>query len=154
MLDVEPGRLAEIGPARWKAMGVLPPKPPVGAGVEGAGAEGADGAGGFRVAGELLGVGGSTGVATGRARIVYDPNEVELLEGDVIVARGTDSAWTPLFFEAAAVVIDIGGPMSHCAIAAREVGIPCVVNVKTGTEHIAEGQRITVDGGTGVVRLH
>jgi pyruvate,water dikinase len=99
-------------------------------------------------------VGGSIGVATGRARIVYDPNEVELLEGDVIVARGTDSAWTPLFFEAAAVVIDIGGPMSHCAIAAREVGIPCVVNVKTGTEHIAEGQRITVDGGTGVVRLH
>jgi pyruvate,water dikinase len=155
MLDVEPGRLAEIGPARWKAMGVLPPKPPVDAGgVGGAGVGGADDAGGVRVDSELVGVGGSTGVATGRARIVYDPNEVELLEGDVIVARGTDSAWTPLFFEAAAVVIDIGGPMSHCAIAAREVGIPCVVNVKTGTEHIAEGQRITVDGGAGVVRLH
>ncbi|MDT7666231.1 MAG: pyruvate, water dikinase, partial [Pseudonocardiales bacterium] len=155
MLDVEPGRLAEIGPARWKAMGVLPPKPPVDAGgVGGAGVDGADGAGGVRVDSELVGVGGSTGVATGRARIVYDPNEVELMEGDVIVARGTDSAWTPLFFEAAAVVIDIGGPMSHCAIAAREVGIPCVVNVKTGTEHIAEGQRITVDGGAGVVRLH
>jgi pyruvate,water dikinase len=155
MLDVEPGRLAEIGPARWKAMGVLPPKPPVDAGgVGGAGVGGADGAGGLRVDSELVGVGGSTGVATGRARIVYDPNEVELLEGDVIVARGTDSAWTPLFFEAAAVVIDIGGPMSHCAIAAREVGIPCVVNVKTGTEHIAEGQQITVDGGAGVVRLH
>jgi pyruvate,water dikinase len=155
MLDVEPGRLAEIGPARWKAMGVLPPKAPVDAGgVGGAGVGGADGAGDVRVDSELVGVGGSTGVATGRARIVYDPNEVELLEGDVIVARGTDSAWTPLFFEAAAVVIDIGGPMSHCAIAAREVGIPCVVNVKTGTEHIAEGQQITVDGGAGVVRLH
>jgi phosphohistidine swiveling domain-containing protein len=145
MLDVEPGRLAEIGPARWKAMGVLPPEPPAAA---------TGGAGGVGVAGELVGVGGSTGVATGRARIVYDPNEVELHDGDVIVARGTDSAWTPLFFEAAAVVIDIGGPMSHCAIAAREVGIPCVVNVKTGTEHIAEGQKITVDGGAGVVRLH
>ncbi|HEX4360602.1 MAG TPA: PEP-utilizing enzyme [Pseudonocardia sp.] len=145
MLDVEPGRLAEIGPARWKEMGVLPPKPaetaPSGAGA-GAGVA------------ALTGVGGSPGVATGRARIVHDPNEVELAEGDVIVARGTDSAWTPLFFEAAAVVIDVGGAMSHSAIAAREVGIPCVVNVKTGTEHIAEGQRVTVDGGAGTVQLH
>jgi phosphoenolpyruvate synthase/pyruvate phosphate dikinase len=70
------------------------------------------------------------------------------------VARGTDSAWTPLFCEAAAVVIDVGGAMSHSAIAAREVGIPCVVNVKTGTERITEGQRVTVDGGAGVVHLH
>jgi phosphoenolpyruvate-protein kinase (PTS system EI component) len=52
------------------------------------------------------------------------------------------------------VVIDVGGAMSHSAIAAREVGIPCVVNVKTGTEHIAEGQRVTVDGGAGTVQLH
>ena len=141
MLDVEPGRLAEIGPARWKEMGVLPPKPattgPSGPGIA-----------------SLTGVGGSPGVASGRARIVHDPNEVELAEGDVIVARGTDSAWTPLFFEAAAVVIDVGGAMSHSAIAAREVGIPCVVNVKTGTERITEGQRVTVDGGAGTVQLH
>lgn len=134
MLDVEPGRLAEIGPDRWKSMGVLPPSRPD------------DNT-------RLTGVGGSPGVATGRARIVHDPNEVELADGDVIVARGTDSAWMPLFFEAAAVVIDVGGAMSHSAIAAREVGIPCVVNVKIGTECIAEGQTITVDGGTGVVQL-
>lgn len=135
MLDVEPGRLAEIGPARWKSMGVLPP--PV-----------------ARAEATLRGVGGSPGTASGRARIVHDPNEVELDDGDVIVARGTDSAWTPLFFEAAAVVIDVGGVMSHSAIAAREIGIPCVVNVKTGTEHIAEGQRLTVDGAAGTVQLH
>ena len=141
MLDVEPGRLAEIGPARWKEMGVLPPKP---AATEPSGPGGAS----------LTGVGGSPGVASGRARIVHDPNEVELDEGDVIIARGTDSAWTPLFFEVAAVVIDVGGAMSHSAIAAREVGIPCVVNVKTGTERISEGQRVTVDGGAGTVQLH
>ncbi|HEX4249076.1 MAG TPA: PEP-utilizing enzyme [Pseudonocardia sp.] len=146
MLDVEPGRLTEIGPARWKEMGVLPPKPAAAPGSSG------DAAGPGITA--LTGVGGSPGVASGRARIVHDPNEVELDEGDVIVARGTDSAWTPLFFEAAAVVIDVGGAMSHSAIAAREVGIPCVVNVKTGTEHIAEGQHVTVDGGTGTVHLH
>lgn len=179
MLDVEPGRVAEIGPARWKAMGVLPPAPPavvVAGTVAGAALAGAALAGGTVTgdlvaggavtggahgsepgpagAGTLSGVGGSSGVATGRARIVHDPNEVELAEGDVIVARGTDSAWTPLFCEAAAVVIDVGGAMSHSAIAAREVGIPCVVNVKTGTERITEGQRVTVDGGAGVVHLH
>ncbi len=135
MLDVRPGLIEEIGTARWKAMGVLPPRPPA-----------ADG--------NLTGAGGAPGCVTGRARIVEDPNEVELDEGDVIVARGTDSAWTPLFFQAAAVVVDVGGPMSHSAIAAREMGIPCVVNVKTGTTRIVEGQRVTVDGSAGTVRLH
>ncbi|MFC4948285.1 PEP-utilizing enzyme [Pseudonocardia sp. GCM10023141] len=135
MLDVRPGLVEEIGAARWKAMGVLPPAPPA-----------ADGG--------LSGVGGSPGAVTGRARIVDDPNAVEIEEGDVLVARGTDSAWTPLFFQAAAVVVDVGGPMSHSAIAAREVGIPCVVNVKTGTTRIREGQSITVDGSAGTVTLH
>lgn len=135
MLDVRPGLVEEIGPARWRSMGVLPPAPPS--------------SGDQR----LVGVGAAPGTATGRARIVFDPNEVELDDGDVIVARGTDSAWTPLFFQAAAVVVDVGGPMSHSAIAAREVGIPCVVNVKTGTTRITEGQPITVDGGAGIVEL-
>ncbi|MBA3742883.1 PEP-utilizing enzyme [Sporichthya sp.] len=82
-----------------------------------------------------------------------DPSSVELVDGDVIVAYGTDSAWTALFFQAAAVVVDVGGPMSHSSIAAREIGIPCVVNVKTGTTTIREGQQITVDGDAGEVLL-
>lgn len=135
MLDVRAGLVEEIGAARWKAMGVLPPKPPA-----------ADGG--------MTGVGGAPGTATGRARIVADPNDVEIDDGDILVACGTDSAWTPLFFQAAAVVVDVGGPMSHSAIAAREVGIPCVVNVKTGTTRIREGQSITVDGSAGIVTLH
>jgi pyruvate,water dikinase len=136
MLDVRPGRLTTISAARWRALGVLPP-PEVDA----------DGA-------RLAGVGGSAGRCTGRARIVWDPDEVELCDGDVIIARGTDSAWTVLFYQAGAVVVDVGGPMSHSAIAAREIGIPCVLNVKDGTTRIQEGQRITVDGDAGVVLLH
>ena len=136
MLDVRPGRLTTISAARWRALGVLPP-PEVDA----------DGA-------RLEGVGGSAGRCTGRARIVWDPDEVELCDGDVIIARGTDSAWTVLFYQAGAVVVDVGGPMSHSAIAAREIGIPCVLNVKDGTTRIQEGQRITVDGDAGVVLLH
>ena len=136
MLDVQPGRLTTISAQRWHSLGVLPPSEPD--------------AGGAR----LEGVGGSGGQCTGRARIVWDPDEVELEDGDVIVARGTDSAWTVLFYQANAVIVDVGGPMSHSAIAAREIGIPCVLNVKDGTTRIREGQRITVDGTAGVVHLH
>lgn len=133
MIDVEPGRVRLITRERWRELGVLPP---------------AELDAGDR---RLTGVGGAPGVVSGRARIVADPNEVEIDEGDVLVAVGTDSAWTPLFLQAAAVVVDVGGIMSHCAIAAREVGIPCVVNVKAGTSRIAEGQVVTVDGDNGVV---
>jgi len=136
MLDVHPGRLTTISAERWRSLGVLPPAVPE--------------AGGTR----LEGVGGSAGRCTGRARIVWDPDEVELEDGDVIVARGTDSAWTVLFYQAVAVIVDVGGPMSHSAIAAREIGIPCVLNVKDGTTRIREGQRITVDGDAGLVHLH
>lgn len=136
MLDVQPGRLTTISAQRWRSLGVLPPTEPD---VSGA---------------HLDGVGGSGGRCTGRARIVWDPDEVELEDGDVIVARGTDSAWTVLFYQADAVIVDVGGPMSHSAIAAREIGIPCVLNVKDGTTRIREGQRITVDGDAGTVLLH
>ncbi|WP_019876047.1 PEP-utilizing enzyme [Sporichthya polymorpha] len=135
MIDAGPGALSVITPERWRGLGVLPP-------VEST--AGRD---------RLVGAPGSPGRHTGRARIVRDPSAVDLDEGDVIVAAGTDSAWTALFFQASAVVVDVGGPMSHSAIAAREIGIPCVVNVKDGTTGIREGQPITVDGDTGEVLL-
>lgn len=121
---------------QWRALGVLPP------------------ASLAEDTALLLGLSGAQGQATGRARVVDDPNEVDIEDGDILVAAGTDSAWTPLFMQAAAVVVDVGGPMSHSAIAAREVGIPCVVNVKVGTSLIKEGQQVTVDGSAGTVTLH
>jgi pyruvate,water dikinase len=135
MIDARKGAVAVITPERWRGLGVLPP--PV---VDGR-------------RDRLVGAPGSPGHVTGRARIVKDPAAVELADGDVIVAYGTDSAWTALFFQACAVVVDVGGPMSHSSIAAREIGIPCVVNVKDGTTTIREGQTITVDGDAGVVLL-
>ncbi|WP_326835380.1 PEP-utilizing enzyme [Amycolatopsis rhabdoformis] len=136
MMDVRPGAVGEITADRWRSLGMLPPESDEGH------------------AGRLVGVGGAPGVATGRARIVADPYEVDIEDGDILVAAGTDSAWTPLFYQAAGVVVDIGGPMSHAAIAAREVGIPCVLNVKTGTcGSLAEGQTITIDGAAGTVTL-
>jgi pyruvate,water dikinase len=71
--------------------------------------------------------------------------------GDVIVAGITTPAWTPLFAIASAVVTDIGGPLSHGSIVAREYGIPAVLGTGIATRRIASGQTITVDGSAGLV---
>ena len=73
--------------------------------------------------------------------------------GDVIVAVTTTPAWTPLFAMASAVVTDIGGPLSHGSIVAREYGIPAVMATGVATRRIRTGQMITVDGSTGTVTL-
>jgi pyruvate,water dikinase len=73
--------------------------------------------------------------------------------GDVLVAVTTTPAWTPLFAMASAVVTDIGGPLSHSSIVAREYGIPAVMATGIATRRIRNGQVITVDGAAGVVLL-
>lgn len=103
----------------------------------------------------LKGIPVSPGRVTARARVVRElSDDVELAPGEVLVCPFTDAAWTPLFFNAAAVVMDLGGPLSHGSTVAREYGLPAVVNVKTGTRVIRDGQTITVDGSTGEVFLH
>ncbi len=72
---------------------------------------------------------------------------------DIIVAVTTTPAWTPLFAMAAGVVTDIGGPLSHSSIVAREYGIPAVMATGVATRRIRHGQTITVDGGRGTVEL-
>ena len=73
--------------------------------------------------------------------------------GNVLVASITTPAWTPLFARASAVVTDVGGPLSHGSIVAREYGIPAVLGTDSATKHIADGQQITVNGDTGLVTL-
>ena len=103
---------------------------------------------------ELTGVIGSTGVARGIARIVLDPSdEREFEAGYVLVAPNTDPSWTPLFMSAAAVVVDVGGQISHAVIVSRELGVPCVVSVTNGTRRIPEGAMVEVDGDRGVVTV-
>jgi pyruvate,water dikinase len=73
--------------------------------------------------------------------------------GDVLVAVTTTPAWTPLFAMASAIVTDLGGPLSHSSIVAREYGIPAVVSTGMATRRIRDGQTITVDGSAGTVML-
>jgi len=103
--------------------------------------------------GEVLrGMPASSGTARGPARILLDPSDGALLhKGEILVAPFTDPGWTPLFLTAGALVMEIGGIMSHGAVVAREYGIPAVVGVKDATRRLREGELIEVDGGTGEV---
>jgi phosphohistidine swiveling domain-containing protein len=103
-------------------------------------------------AGELFGVAVSSGQARGPARLIRHPAEGHRLKkGDVLVAPSTDPAWTPLFLRASAVVMEVGGYLSHGAIVAREYGIPAVVNVAGAMTTFHEGQLLHVDGDSGKV---
>jgi pyruvate,water dikinase len=104
--------------------------------------------------GVLRGTSGSPGTARGPARVVRSLAEAGRLQpGDVLVAETTAPPWTPLFATAAAIVTDTGGVLSHCAVVAREYGIPAVVGTGTATASIEDGQLVEVDGDAGLVRL-
>lgn len=102
----------------------------------------------------LRGNPGSSGRARGPARVVRSLREAARLQpGDVLVARTASSAWTPLFATAAAVVIETGGILCHCAVVAREYGVPAVLGARMATELIEDGQMVEVDGASGTVRF-
>ena len=100
------------------------------------------------------GVAGSPGIYRGVARVVKSLDEAgDLEDGEIMVCEMTLPPWVPMFSIAGAVVSDVGGVMSHCAIVAREFGIPAVVGTVDGTTRIKTGQTITVDGIKGDVYL-
>ncbi|MGH9036833.1 MAG: PEP-utilizing enzyme [Acidimicrobiia bacterium] len=97
---------------------------------------------------------GSPGTVRGVARIIRNLDDAGRLEpGDVLVAETTTPPWTPLFATLAAVVTDTGGILSHCAVVAREYGMPAVVGTGDGTDRIPDGAVVEVDGDAGVVRI-
>jgi pyruvate,water dikinase len=106
-------------------------------------------------AGDLLtGLAGSPGVAEGPVFIVLTPEDfAKFPRGAVLVARTTNPTWTPLFYSAAAVITESGGPLSHGAVTAREMGIPAAMSVKQCLSRLQNGQRVRVDGSAGRVAL-
>lgn len=108
-----------------------------------------------QMAGDIIkGQAGSPGCVTGVARVIHGPGEFsQMRPGDILVAKITTPAWTPLFALAAGVVTDVGGPLSHSSIVAREYHVPAVMGTGVATARIQSGQRITVDGDRGVVKI-
>ncbi|MDD7969961.1 PEP/pyruvate-binding domain-containing protein [Roseinatronobacter alkalisoli] len=93
----------------------------------------------------------SAGRVTAVARVIRDPRTQSLAAGEILVARHTDPGWIAVFSNASAIVVERGSLLSHSAIVARELGIPCVVGLKGATQWIADGETLTVDGATGEV---
>lgn len=103
---------------------------------------------------ELRGNSGSSGKVTGTARVIMHIGDAgRLRSGDIVVAPTTAPPWTPFFATIGGIVTETGGPLSHCAIVAREYHIPAVVGVPGATALIRDGDTIEVDGDTGQVHI-
>lgn len=102
----------------------------------------------------LTGLGVGTEIVEGPVRIVLDPgDDIEVENGDILVCPTTDPSWVALMTVAGGLVIDIGGAVSHGAVVAREIGIPCVIGTHTGTRDLRDGDVVRVDGARGTVEV-
>jgi len=103
--------------------------------------------------GSLLGNPVSIGVYEGTVHIIHDPQTETLNPGEVLVATFTDPGWTPLFINAGALIMEVGGAMTHGSVVAREYGIPAIVGVHDAMKKLKTGQRVRVDGNRGIVEV-
>ena len=102
----------------------------------------------------IKGLGANNGTVTATARVIKDFSEIDRLqEGDILVTKFTDTGWTPKFAILSGIVTEYGGILCHAAIVSREYGIPAIVCCKDAMSKITDGQTITLDGASGIVKL-
>ncbi|QSH41912.1 PEP/pyruvate-binding domain-containing protein [Lentisphaerota bacterium ZTH] len=102
--------------------------------------------------GEISGTPVSAGIASGPVKVMHSPTEKPFNKGDILVARATDPAWTTLFVNASAVILEVGGVLQHGALVAREYGLPCITGVANATSLWKDGDSVEVDGSAGRIR--
>ena len=103
---------------------------------------------------DISGFAGAAGIVRGRAHVITDIEHIrDIQDGEILVTGATNVGWTPVFTRVSAIVTDIGAPLSHAAIVARECGIPAVVGCGNATTLIHTGDLIEVDGSAGQVRI-
>ena len=102
----------------------------------------------------ITGFPGAAGVVEGIAQVLRTPEDAaQLGDGEILVTTVTNIGWKPTFPRAAAVVTDVGAPLSHAAIMARELGIPAVVGCGNATMLLHSGDRVRVGGSSGTVEV-
>lgn len=101
----------------------------------------------------IAGLSVSSGVIEGRARVILNMEDANLVEGDILVTRFTDPSWTPLFVAVKGLVTEVGGLMTHGAVIAREYGLPAVVGVENATKLIKDEQHIRLNGTEGYIEI-
>jgi phosphohistidine swiveling domain-containing protein len=108
---------------------------------------------GEHTASVIDGTAASPGTVEGLVRVVLDPMDAEIGEGEILVGHATDPSWASLMFLSSGLVADIGGTLSHTAVVARELGVPCVVNTKIATRALRTGDQIRLDGNAGRIEI-
>jgi pyruvate,water dikinase len=101
----------------------------------------------------IVGTGASPGVVEGRARVVTRPDQAHVEDGEILVARDTDPSWATLMYLSSGLIADIGGVMSHTAIVARELSLPCVVNTINASKALKTGDLIRINGTVGSIEV-
>lgn len=102
----------------------------------------------------MTGLAGSPGVAEGKVFIVHTTEDfAQFPKNAVLVARTTNPAWTPLFYNACALITESGGPLSHGAVTAREMKLPAVMSVRNVLKTLKNGQKVRVNGSKGIVEI-
>jgi pyruvate,water dikinase len=150
-----------LASSQWRGLPTLEPAdqpaPRTGAAADaapGTEAGAAPGTGVSAAVGEKLhGLGVAPGVVEGIVRVVTDPSFTDVEPDEILVAPTTDPSWSSIMFISSALVVDIGGALSHAAVVAREFGIPCVVDTRDGTRVLRTGDRVRVDGAAGTVEV-
>jgi pyruvate,water dikinase len=103
---------------------------------------------------DLTGTAGSPGQVEAEVFVVHSPDDFpHFPAGAILVARTTNPAWTAMFYQAAGVITESGGALSHGAVTARELGIPAVMSIREATRRFENGQRVRIDGSEGTVTL-
>lgn len=103
--------------------------------------------------GDFVGSSIAPGKVIGKAKILNTPYEKPIQPGEIIVTHSTEPSWTPIFINASGVVMEVGGPLQHGGIIAREYGIPCISGLVGITDLINDGDIIEVDGNNGILRI-
>lgn len=102
---------------------------------------------------DLHGIGCCPGIVQAKVRVVMDPNEIDSLNGDILVTSSTDPGWVTLFPTASAIIVERGSLLSHSAIVSREMGIPCIVSVTGLLRTLKSGDEVLMDGSTGKIKI-
>ncbi|MBL7946156.1 MAG: hypothetical protein JNN32_08805 [Flavobacteriales bacterium] len=103
--------------------------------------------------GDLKGIGCCAGIVEARIRKVIDPSTLSTLDGDILVTTSTDPGWVTLFPTCSAILVERGSLLSHSAIVSREMGIPCIVSVPGLMRTLHTGDRVRIDGSTGIIQV-
>ena len=100
---------------------------------------------------KMEGIGCSPGKVRGKVKVVHTPQDLNSLNGDILVTRSTDPGWVPLFPTCSAILVERGSLLSHSAIVSREMGIPCVVGVDDLLVSLKTGDEVIMNGETGEI---